>query len=275
MAVSVGNPHCVLFVKDAERAPVAALGAAIERHPWFPARTNVEFIEVLKLDVAFLYDLLGASQEHKIKPKKFAQTDIDEVIIGHTNEPEFRKLQNNEFMEALRDRTIKVDIHDDNVNGFDADALALLKVFAVEKGPDIYLAAHEWLGEYAAGGSGRIASAGASEDTRRTALAAPTASLWLVLAVTTAWAAPPLQNNPPGALDNLSQVIGALGLFASYILHITAAGFKFLLPCFSHGLTPLSRVISTALWPATYLRLSGRRRAAQKIPRCRRWQHLC
>ena len=42
----------------------------------------MEFVEVLKL-VAFLYDLLGASQEHKIKPKKFAQTDIDEVIIGN------------------------------------------------------------------------------------------------------------------------------------------------------------------------------------------------
>src|SRR6266446_2101131 len=69
-------------------------------------RGIVEFIEVLKLDVAFLYDLLGASQEHRIKPKKFAQTDIDEVIIGHTNEPEYRKLQNNEFMEALRDRTV-------------------------------------------------------------------------------------------------------------------------------------------------------------------------
>ncbi len=73
-------------------------------------RGVVEFIEVLKLDVAFLYDLLTASQEHKIKPKKFAQTDIDLVIIGHTNEPEFRKLQNNEFMEALRDRTVKIDI---------------------------------------------------------------------------------------------------------------------------------------------------------------------
>lgn len=73
-------------------------------------RGLIEFVEILKLDVAFLYDLLGASQEHKIKPKKFAQTDIDEVIIGHTNEPEYRKLQNNEFMEALRDRTIKVDI---------------------------------------------------------------------------------------------------------------------------------------------------------------------
>lgn len=73
-------------------------------------RGLIEFIEVLKLDVAFLYDLLGASQEHKIKPKKFPLTDIDEVIIGHTNEPEYRKLQNNEFMEALRDRTVKIDL---------------------------------------------------------------------------------------------------------------------------------------------------------------------
>jgi serine protein kinase len=73
-------------------------------------RGIIEFIEILKLDVAFLYDLLGATQEHKIKPKKFAQTDIDEVIIGHTNEPEYRKLVNNEFMEALRDRTVKIDI---------------------------------------------------------------------------------------------------------------------------------------------------------------------
>jgi len=73
-------------------------------------RGLIEFVEVLKLDVAFLYDLLGASQEHRVKPKKFAQTHIDEVIIGHTNEPEYRKLQDNEFMEALRDRTVKIDI---------------------------------------------------------------------------------------------------------------------------------------------------------------------
>jgi len=73
-------------------------------------RGIIEFVEVLKLDVAFLYDLLGASQEHRVKPKKFAQTHIDEVIIGHTNEPEYRRLQDNEFMEALRDRTVKIDI---------------------------------------------------------------------------------------------------------------------------------------------------------------------
>jgi serine protein kinase len=73
-------------------------------------RGLIEFVEILKLDVAFLYDLLGATQERKIKPKKFAQTDIDEVILGHTNEPEYRKLLNNEYMEALRDRTVKIDV---------------------------------------------------------------------------------------------------------------------------------------------------------------------
>lgn len=73
-------------------------------------RGIIEFVEMLKLDVAFLYDLLGATQERKIKPKKFAQTDIDEVIIGHTNEAEYKRLLSNEFMEALRDRTIKIDV---------------------------------------------------------------------------------------------------------------------------------------------------------------------
>lgn len=73
-------------------------------------RGIVEFIEILKLEVAFLYDLLTASQEHKIKPKKFAHTDIDEVILGHTNGAEYKRLLGNEYMEALRDRTIKIDI---------------------------------------------------------------------------------------------------------------------------------------------------------------------
>jgi len=73
-------------------------------------RGLIEFVEILKLETAFLYDLLGATQENKIKPRKFAQTDIDEVILGHTNNPEYRKLQNNELMEAFKDRTIKIDI---------------------------------------------------------------------------------------------------------------------------------------------------------------------
>lgn len=45
-AVSVGNPHCVIFVGDAEAAPVAEVGPLIEHHPLFPERTNVEFATV-------------------------------------------------------------------------------------------------------------------------------------------------------------------------------------------------------------------------------------
>jgi len=45
-AVSVGNPHCILFVEDAEKADVARIGAKLETHPLFPQRTNVEFVSV-------------------------------------------------------------------------------------------------------------------------------------------------------------------------------------------------------------------------------------
>lgn len=45
--VSVGNPHCVLFVPDAEAAPVAQLGPHIETLALFPNRINVEFAQVL------------------------------------------------------------------------------------------------------------------------------------------------------------------------------------------------------------------------------------
>lgn len=103
-------------------------------------RGVVEFVEMLKLDVAFLYDLLGASQEHKIKPKKFAQTDIDEVIIGHTNEPEYRKLQNNEFMEALRDRTVKIDVP--YITKLKEEVKIYKKDFNSESVPHIHVAPH-------------------------------------------------------------------------------------------------------------------------------------
>lgn len=46
-AVSIGNPHAVLRVEDVKTAPVAQLGYAIERHPRFPRRANVGFMQVL------------------------------------------------------------------------------------------------------------------------------------------------------------------------------------------------------------------------------------
>jgi len=49
--VSMGNPHVVMFVDDVEEAPVHEVGPAIETHPLFPKRTNVEFAQVMGEDV--------------------------------------------------------------------------------------------------------------------------------------------------------------------------------------------------------------------------------
>lgn len=45
--VSMGNPHCVIFVEDAEAVPIEKLGPLLERHEAFPKKTNVEFAAVL------------------------------------------------------------------------------------------------------------------------------------------------------------------------------------------------------------------------------------
>jgi len=46
-AVSMGNPHCVFFVDDAEAVTLAEVGPHWEHHPLFPERTNVEFVHTL------------------------------------------------------------------------------------------------------------------------------------------------------------------------------------------------------------------------------------
>ncbi len=45
-AVSVGNPHCVVFVDDPASVDLSRLGRALEHHPLFPHRTNVQFVRV-------------------------------------------------------------------------------------------------------------------------------------------------------------------------------------------------------------------------------------
>lgn len=46
-SVSMGNPHCVIFVPEVTDELVLGYGPKIERHPMFPARVNVEFVKVL------------------------------------------------------------------------------------------------------------------------------------------------------------------------------------------------------------------------------------
>jgi diaminopimelate epimerase len=45
--VSMGNPHCVIFVDDVENFQVEKYGPLIENHDIFPRRTNVEFVQIL------------------------------------------------------------------------------------------------------------------------------------------------------------------------------------------------------------------------------------
>ena len=44
--VAMGNPHCVVFLDDVARLPLAVLGPQFEHHPFFPKRVNTEFIRV-------------------------------------------------------------------------------------------------------------------------------------------------------------------------------------------------------------------------------------
>ena len=46
-AVSMGNPHFVIFVDDVDAVKLEEIGPRIENHPLFPERTNVEFVQVL------------------------------------------------------------------------------------------------------------------------------------------------------------------------------------------------------------------------------------
>ena len=48
--VSMGNPHCVIFVDGTKNFPVEQYGSAIETHTTFPRRTNVEFVQVVGKD---------------------------------------------------------------------------------------------------------------------------------------------------------------------------------------------------------------------------------
>lgn len=46
-AVSMGNPHCIIFVDEVDKTPVSTWGPLLEVHEMFPARTNVEFVQVV------------------------------------------------------------------------------------------------------------------------------------------------------------------------------------------------------------------------------------
>ena len=51
VGVSMGNPHAVFFIDDVENFDIEAFGPKIENHPFFPERTNVEFVQIIRSDL--------------------------------------------------------------------------------------------------------------------------------------------------------------------------------------------------------------------------------
>ena len=69
-------------------------------------RGMLEFIEILKIEIRFLYVLLTVTQEKCIKTPRFPLLSCDVVIVSHTNESEYKEFVGNPKNEALIDRMI-------------------------------------------------------------------------------------------------------------------------------------------------------------------------
>ena len=96
--------------------------------------------ELLKLQREFLYDFLHATQEQTIKPKNNPRIDIDQVIVGRTNMPEYRDKKGDEKMEAFNDRTKRIDFP--YVLEFEEEANIYRKMLRNADVPDIHVEPH-------------------------------------------------------------------------------------------------------------------------------------
>ncbi|CAI49813.1 probable PrkA-type serine/threonine protein kinase [Natronomonas pharaonis DSM 2160] len=96
--------------------------------------------ELLKLQREFLYDFLHATQEQTIKPKSNPRIDIDQVIVGRTNMPEYRDKKGDEKMEAFNDRTKRIDFP--YVLQYDAEARIYRKMLKNADVPEMHVEPH-------------------------------------------------------------------------------------------------------------------------------------
>ncbi len=96
--------------------------------------------ELLKLQREFLYDFLHATQEMTIKPKNNPRIDIDQVIVGRTNMPEYKDKKGDEKMEAFNDRTKRIDFP--YVLSYEQESMIYQKMLANADVPDINVEPH-------------------------------------------------------------------------------------------------------------------------------------
>ena len=93
---------------EGDRLEVAGKAFRLDGELNVANRGLVEFVEIFKADPHLLTTLLGLAQEQLIKMDRFGSVYADEVIVGHSNEGDFRAFMEDPTSEALRDRIMRI-----------------------------------------------------------------------------------------------------------------------------------------------------------------------
>jgi len=86
-AVSMGNPHAVIYVPDARAFPVERFGPALENHPAFPNRVNVEFVTVVSRSEVIQRTWERGAGETMACGTGAAAVTVAGILTGETDSP--------------------------------------------------------------------------------------------------------------------------------------------------------------------------------------------
>lgn len=95
---------------EGDRLEVAGKAFRLDGELNVANRGLMEFVEVFKSSPRLLTALLGLSQEQLIKMDRFGSVYADEVVIGHSNEGDFKTFLDDPSSEALRDRIMRINV---------------------------------------------------------------------------------------------------------------------------------------------------------------------
>ncbi len=93
---------------EGDRLEVAGKAFRLDGELNVANRGLMEFVEIFKADPHLLTTLLGLAQEQLIKMDRFGSVYADEVVVGHSNEGDFRTFMADPSSEALRDRIMRI-----------------------------------------------------------------------------------------------------------------------------------------------------------------------
>lgn len=95
---------------EGDRLEVAGKAFRLDGELNVANRGLMEFVEIFKVEPRLLTTLLGLAQEQLIKMDRFGSVYADEVVLGHSNEGDFRAFLADPSSEALRDRIMRIHV---------------------------------------------------------------------------------------------------------------------------------------------------------------------